>query len=53
MKISTTQALTALNTTSFPSTYPDLGKSDLQQAVYQFIYRFCEKFLVFYTEYKD
>jgi hypothetical protein len=45
--------LSALDKTTFPNGFHHLQKSDLEKAVYQFIYRFYEKFLVFYTEYKD
>ena len=47
------EALKALNKTEFPNNYCDITKTDLKLAAFQFIYRFCEKFLVFYTEYKD
>ena len=53
INIQNEQALKVINETTFPNNYQDLEKSDLQLAAYQFIYRFCEKFLVFYTEYKD
>lgn len=53
LSIQSEQALSVINNTTFPGGYQDLGKTDLQLAAYQFIQRFCEKFLVFYTEYKD
>jgi hypothetical protein len=53
VRIQNDQAIQVLETTTFPGGYPALCKSDLQMAVKQFIGRFCEKFLVFYTEYKD
>lgn len=53
LNIQNEQALKVINDTTFPGNYQDLSKTDLQLASYQFVYRFCEKFLVFYTEYKD
>ena len=53
MNIQGEQALQILTNTTFPDGWQDLSKSDLQNAAYQFTYRFCEKFLVFYSEYKD
>jgi len=51
--IQSNAVLTDLRNTTFPNGFPSLQKTDLQLAVYQFFYRFCEKLLVFYTEYKD
>ena len=53
VSIQTHQVKNVLTNTTFPDKFVDLKKDDLQLAVYQFVYRFCEKLLVFYTEFKD
>lgn len=53
INIQNDQTIQVIESTTFPGGYQSLDKTELQMAVKQFIGRFCEKFLVFYTEYKD
>ena len=57
VKIQTDHVLKSLEGIDFEKDhndrFPSLEKNDLLVAVTKFIYRFCEKFLVFYTEFKD